>query len=139
MPYTIDHNRIWSKEGSRNTHKSIIATTPHAQAKKRVHESKLRSHSSKTRSNLSLTNQKRGRGVSELQYALVILRYLLHAHRGPFYSPKEPWSRWFFIWEATNLRCLCVHRTVRCRPDTVHSMICFVLWPSQSLPTIALL
>ena len=74
--------------------------------------------SSKMRSNLSLTNQKHGRRVSELYYALVMLGYLLHAPRGPFYSPKEPKSHWFFIWEAISLPCLRVHRTVRCTPDT---------------------
>jgi hypothetical protein len=66
MPYRIDHNQICSKEGSRNTHKSIIAAIPHTQAKKRAHESKRQSHSSKTHSNLSLTNQKCDRGISEL-------------------------------------------------------------------------
>jgi hypothetical protein len=33
----------------------------------------------------------------------VLQRYLLDAPRGPFYSPKDPRSRWMFIWEEINL------------------------------------
>jgi hypothetical protein len=51
-----------------------------------------------------------------------MLGYLLHASRGPFYSPKEPRSRWFFIWEAINLPYLrsvsFYGRADRCVPST---------------------
>jgi hypothetical protein len=36
----------------------------------------------------------------------MMLGYRLHAPRCPFYSSKEPRSRWFFIWEAISLLCL---------------------------------
>jgi hypothetical protein len=87
--YTNDHNRIRSKEGSRNAHKSTIAATPCTQAKKRAHESKRQSHNSRTRSNLSLTNQKRGREVAELLCAQSMLGSLLSASRDHFYSPRD--------------------------------------------------
>jgi hypothetical protein len=38
--YTIDHNQIRNKEGSRNANKSTIAATSQTQAEKRAHESK---------------------------------------------------------------------------------------------------
>jgi hypothetical protein len=39
---------------------------------------------------------------------------LLHAPRGPFYSPKAARSRWRSIWKAILAFCRVVHRTVRC-------------------------
>jgi hypothetical protein len=39
----------------------------------------------------------------------------LHAHRGPFYSPKGPRSRWSSIWKASVRGCTGLpgaHRTV---------------------------
>jgi hypothetical protein len=59
-----------------------------------------------TRSNLSSMNQS---VIAESQSCCMILWYLgymLHVPRVPFYSPKEPRSRWFFIWEAIDLPCL---------------------------------
>jgi hypothetical protein len=41
-----------------------------------------------------------------------MLGYLLHASRGPLYSPREPRSRWFFIWETISLPYLGVQLTM---------------------------
>jgi hypothetical protein len=38
--------------------------------------------------------------------------------RGPFYSPKEPRSRWSSIWKALVALCPRVHRTVRSTPES---------------------
>jgi hypothetical protein len=43
-----------------------------------------------------------------------MLGVLLHAPRGPFYSPKAARSRWILIWKAIPAFCRVVHRTVRC-------------------------
>jgi hypothetical protein len=43
-----------------------------------------------------------------------MLGYLLHAPRGPFYSPKEARSRWRQSWKAKVAFCRVAHRTVRC-------------------------
>jgi hypothetical protein len=43
-----------------------------------------------------------------------MLRCLLHAPRGPFYSPKTARSRWRPTWKAILAFCRVVHRTVRC-------------------------
>jgi hypothetical protein len=61
-----------------------------------------------------------------IKIALRLLDVLLHAPRGPFYSPKAARSRWEQIWKAIFAFCLVVHRTVRCTPDTVRCPICFL-------------
>jgi hypothetical protein len=43
-----------------------------------------------------------------------MLGWLLHAPRGPFYSPKAARSRWRQSWKANLAFCHVVHRTVRC-------------------------
>jgi hypothetical protein len=43
-----------------------------------------------------------------------MLGWLLHAPRGPFYSPKEARSRWRQSWKAKVSFCRVAHRTVRC-------------------------
>jgi hypothetical protein len=43
-----------------------------------------------------------------------MLGIVLHAPRGPFYSPKAARSRWSSIWKAILAFCRVVHRTVRC-------------------------
>jgi hypothetical protein len=43
-----------------------------------------------------------------------MLGLLLHAPRGPFYSPKADRSRWRSTWKANLAFCRVVHRTVRC-------------------------
>jgi hypothetical protein len=46
-----------------------------------------------------------------------MLRYLLHAPRGPFYSPKAARSRWRQTWKAILAFCQVAHRTVRCATE----------------------
>jgi hypothetical protein len=43
-----------------------------------------------------------------------MLGCLLHAPRGPFYSPKAARSRWRRSWKANLAFCRVAHRTVRC-------------------------
>jgi hypothetical protein len=43
-----------------------------------------------------------------------MIGFLLHAPRGPFYSPKAARSRWRKTWKAILAFCRVVHRTVRC-------------------------
>jgi hypothetical protein len=43
-----------------------------------------------------------------------MLDVLLHAPRGPFYSPKVARSRWRPTWKAIPAFCQVVHRIVRC-------------------------
>jgi hypothetical protein len=43
-----------------------------------------------------------------------MLGWLLHAPRGPFYSPKVARSRWRHSWKANLAFCRVAHRTVRC-------------------------
>ena len=43
-----------------------------------------------------------------------MLGVVLHAHRGPFYSPKAARSRWRHSWKAILAFCRVAHRTVRC-------------------------
>jgi hypothetical protein len=47
-----------------------------------------------------------------------VLSVVLHAPRGPFYSPKGPRSCWSSIWKALVALCPWVHRTVRYTPDS---------------------
>jgi hypothetical protein len=43
-----------------------------------------------------------------------MLGILLHAPRGPFYSPKAARSRWRSNWKAILAFCRAVHRIIRC-------------------------
>jgi hypothetical protein len=49
-----------------------------------------------------------------LRMLKVCLGCLLHAPRGPFYSPKAARSRWRHSWKANLAFCRVAHRTVRC-------------------------
>src|SRR5688572_12680510 len=62
-----------------------------------------------------------------------MLGVLLHAPRGPFYSPKAARSRWEQSWKADLAFCRLAHRTVRCTPDTVRCPISFLKWHSRPL------
>jgi hypothetical protein len=53
-----------------------------------------------------------------------MLGVLLHAPRGPFYSPKAARSRWRSNWKAIIAFCRVAHRTVRC--STEHNSTCLV-------------
>ena len=75
--------------------------------------------------------------VLVLRRVVGMLGVLLHAPRGPFYSPKAARSRWEQIWKAIFAFCLVAHRTVRCTPDTVRCPICFHKKRSRPLPTVA--
>jgi hypothetical protein len=66
----------------------------HKCKKKRAQQQNERATAQEMRSNLSRTLRRCGRGVSKLWCAQVMLGMLLHAPRGPFYSPKRPRSRW---------------------------------------------
>jgi hypothetical protein len=46
-----------------------------------------------------------------------MLGVLLHAPRGPFYSPKAARSRWRSTWKAILTFCRVAHRTTRAPPD----------------------
>jgi hypothetical protein len=60
-----------------------------------------------------------------------MLGVLLHAPRGPFYSPKAARSRWRLTWKANLAFCRVVHRTVRC--TTGQSLLQSGVWsPSIS-------
>jgi hypothetical protein len=56
----------------------------------------------------------RENGVLVLRNDQRMLELLLHAPRGPFYSPKVARSRWRQSWKANLSFCRVVHRTVRC-------------------------
>src|SRR5688572_1047818 len=66
-----------------------------------------------------------------------MLGVLLHAPRGPFYSPKAARSRWEQSGKAILAFCRRAHRTVRCTPDTVRCPISFLNRRSRPLPTVA--
>jgi hypothetical protein len=56
----------------------------------------------------------RENGVLVLRNDQGMLGFLLHAPRGPFYSPKAARSRWRHSWKAILAFCWVAHRTVRC-------------------------
>jgi hypothetical protein len=62
---------------------------------------------------------KRMREIDVLVLRIVVgmLGILLHAPRGPFYSPKAARSRLEQSWKANLAFCRLAHRTVRCTPD----------------------
>jgi hypothetical protein len=62
-----------------------------------------------------------------------MLGWLLHAPRGPFYSPKAARSRWRSTRKAILAFCRVAHRTVRCTTGHVWCTISFLFWRSRSL------
>jgi hypothetical protein len=52
--------------------------------------------------------------VLVLRNVVGMLGVILHAPRGPFYSPKAARSRWKHSWKADLAFCRLAHRTVRC-------------------------
>jgi hypothetical protein len=95
-PYTNDYNQIQSKEGSIDAHRSTTQQQ-HTHKHKRERTNQNDRVTAQERAQISLTNQKHCRGVSELWCAQSMLRWLLHEHRGSFYSPKGSRSPWSFI------------------------------------------
>jgi hypothetical protein len=68
-----------------------------------------------SRAQVTITmNQMRENGVLVLRYDQRMLGVLLHAPRGPFYSPKAARSRWKQSGKAILAFCRVAHRTVRC-------------------------
>jgi hypothetical protein len=62
-----------------------------------------------------------------------MLGVLLHAPRGPFYSPKAARSRWEQFRKADLAFCQLVHRTVRCTNGHCPVEISFLFWHSRPL------
>jgi hypothetical protein len=62
-----------------------------------------------------------------------MLGVLLHAPRGPFYSPKAARSRWEHFKKAILALCRLAHRTVRCTTGHCLVRISFLLWRSRPL------
>jgi hypothetical protein len=62
-----------------------------------------------------------------------MLGQLLHAPRGPFYSPKAARSRWVHSRKAILAFCRLAHRTVRCTTGHCPVRISFLIWRSRPL------
>jgi hypothetical protein len=62
-----------------------------------------------------------------------MLGVLLHAPRGPFYSPKAARSRGEQSRKAILAFCGVVHRTVRCTTGHCPVLIAFLFWRSRPL------
>jgi hypothetical protein len=62
-----------------------------------------------------------------------MLGVVLHAPRGPFYSPKAARSRWVHSRKAILAFCRLAHRTVRCTTGHCPVRISFLLWRSRPL------
>jgi hypothetical protein len=60
-----------------------------------------------------------------------MLRWLLHAPRGPFYSPKAARSRWRQLWKANLAFCRVAHRTVTIVVRCAISFLFWLIWPLQ--------
>jgi hypothetical protein len=61
---------------------------------------------------------------------------LLHALRGPFYSPKAARSRWEQSGKAILAFCRLAHRTVRCTTGHCPVWISFFIWRSRPLAAL---
>jgi hypothetical protein len=62
-----------------------------------------------------------------------MLGVLLHAPRGPFYSPKAARSHWEQSRKAILAFCRVVHRIVRCTTGHCSVLIAFLFWRSRPL------
>jgi hypothetical protein len=62
-----------------------------------------------------------------------MLDVLLHAPRGPFYSPKASRSRWEHSRKVILAFCRLAHRTVRCTTGHYPVRVSFLFWCSQPL------
>jgi hypothetical protein len=62
-----------------------------------------------------------------------MLGVLLHAPRGPFYSPKAARRRWEQSRKAILAFCRLAHRTVRCTTGHCPVRISFLIWRSRLL------
>jgi hypothetical protein len=66
-----------------------------------------------------------------------MLGLLLHAPRGPFYSPKAARSRWRHSWKANLAFCRVAHQTVRCATGQHCSCSVRDFLPFLAQPTVA--
>jgi hypothetical protein len=82
--------------------------------------------------NLNLLKQRRESDVSVLLDVQRVLGVLLHAPRGPFYSPKVARIRLSSIWKALVAFCHWAHWTVWCTTGqwTVHDSLAFLAKPT---------
>jgi hypothetical protein len=62
-----------------------------------------------------------------------MLGVVLHALRGPFYSPKAARSRWEHSRKAILAFCRLAHRTVRCTTGHCPVRFSFLFWRSRPL------
>jgi hypothetical protein len=82
------HKEIWSKEGTNNAHK-----TQNQSNNTHTNRNKSSQHNSTRALDAITMNQMRGIDVLVLRDVAGMLGVLLHAPRGPFYSPKAARSR----------------------------------------------
>jgi hypothetical protein len=76
-------------------------------------------------------NRMRGNEVLVFRNAQGMLGVLLHAPRGPFYSPKAARSRWEHSRKANLAFCRLAHRTVRCTTGHCPVRISFLFWAAD--------
>jgi hypothetical protein len=111
-PYKDDHTRSTVvREGKSNTHKTAQSRTQVTTWAQNTTHGVLNSNGAQ----VTITkNQMCEVGVLMLRNDQRMLELLLHAPRGPFYSPKVARSRWKPTRKAILAFCRVGHRTVRC-------------------------
>jgi hypothetical protein len=108
-----NHNQNQNQsKGGRRSHTQKHNTTTHARKpKKQAQELYVTRTTRNKRSDLPTITELRGCDESECWCALGILGYCSMAHRGPFYSPNGPRSRWSSIRKFhTFLVCVCTRQ-----------------------------
>jgi hypothetical protein len=114
-PYNWWSQRSTEVREGRAMHTRLKSTTqPHTQVTTWALSSTHGVLNSRGAQVASIENQMRGSGVWMLRNDQRMLGCLLHAPRGPFYSPKAARSRWRHSWKANLAFCRVAHRTVRC-------------------------
>jgi hypothetical protein len=110
-PYSDDHKRSTEVREGRATHTRLKSQHNHA------HKSKLELKTQRT----EFTTQMELKSLSQRikcakleSWRLRMLGRLLHAPRGPLYSPKAARSRWMPTRNAILAFCWVAHRRVRC-------------------------
>jgi hypothetical protein len=113
-----------------HTRDKLAATHAH-KTRERSIKTAQRSYSSTQVPNLNQRKQRHEFDVSALLDVQWVLGVMLHAHRGPFYSPKAARSRLSSIWKALVAFCSWAHRTEQC-------VIPFLFWQSRPLQLLTL-
>jgi hypothetical protein len=103
-----------SKGGESNTHKTQNTAQSRTQVTTWAQNTTLGVLNSNGAQVTISKNQMREVGVLEASNVSWMLGCLLHAPRGPFYSPKAARSRWRPTRKAKVAFCRVVHRIVRC-------------------------